>query len=127
MIDRRLHNADDKSLSEQMADLVLAGAEGLVIRDRDGIDWKLKPIEDDDAEVVDYTAGTGRNSARLGALVVRDRAGRQFKIGNGLSDELRDSPPAKGSIARFSFEGRTKYGIPRFARFIGQRAEISFA
>lgn len=101
------------------------GAEGVVIRDNDGIDWKLKPVSDDDAEVIEHKRGTGRNANRCGSLLVADSEGRMFSVG-GLSDALRDSPPAIGSIITFRFQGRTAYGTPRFPAFAGVRAESSF-
>lgn len=105
--------------------LVAAGAEGLVIRDRDGIDWKWKPITDDDAIVVEHKPGTGRNAHRCGSLRVRDREGRVFGVA-GLSDEDRDHPPPLGTLVKFQFQGRTANGVPRFAQYLNPRIELAF-
>jgi DNA ligase 1 len=112
-------------LQEDYNRLIAEGAEGLVIRDRDGIDWKWKPITDDDAIVIQHKPGTGRNAHRCGSLRVRDREGRVFGVG-GLNDDRRDTPPAIGSLIKFQFQGRTAKGIPRFAQYLDPRYETDF-
>ena len=106
--------------------LVADGAEGLVIRDRDGIDWKWKPITDDDGIVIEHKPGTGRNAHRCGSLRVRDRDGREFGV-SGLCDEDRDHPPALGAHIKFQFQGRTANGVPRVAQYLNPRYELAFA
>ena len=115
------------TLEQQLKRIVDAGGEGLVIRDDGGIDYKMKPQSDDDALVVGYTLGKGRNANRCGALLVEDREGRRFRLGIGLTDYERDNPPAAGTVVEFAYEGRTKNGVPRFARFTRQRAETTLA
>lgn len=103
--------------------IVAGGGEGVVIRDRTGVDHKYKPIQDDDAVVIAHVKGKGPNARRLGALLVRDRDGREFRLGAGLSDADRDAPPAIGRVVVFRFQGRTSSGKPRFASFVCCRAE----
>lgn len=118
---RPCHSADE--LQAFYREILAIGGEGVVVRDAQGICHKLKPVDDDDAEVIGYKEGAGRNAGRLGALVVRDREGREFRIGTGISDEVRNAPPKVGDVVRFTYQGRTKRGIPRFAAFAGVRAE----
>jgi DNA ligase 1 len=106
--------------------IVSNGGEGVVIRDREGIDYKHKPVEDDDAVVIGHAEGKGRNAGRCGALLVRDRSGLEFRIGTGLSDSDRDNPPCIGKVIEFSFQGRTRTKKPRFASFVRTRAEEDF-
>ena len=111
--------------ADAMAAVVAKGGEGIVIH-ADGEQYKLKPALDDDAEVIGHVGGTGRNEGLLGSLVVRDRAGREFKLYSGLSFIERETPPAIGSIVTFSFCGRTRNGKPRHAVFSGTRFESAF-
>jgi len=115
------------NLRTELDRIVAAGGEGLVIRSRDGTDYKLKPITDDDAVVIGHAAGNGCNATRCGALLVRDRAGRQFRLGSGLRNAQRDNPPKVGAVVRFRHQGRTAKGLPRFAVFLDVRAEQSLA
>lgn len=111
-----------KSIYQQ---LVNQGAEGLVIRDDKGIDWKWKPIRDDDGIVIEHKPGRGRNAFRCGSLRVRDREGRVFCVSIPY-DEDHDHPPAINSLVTFRFQGRTAKGIPRFAQFLNPRYENTF-
>lgn len=104
--------------------IVAMNGEGIVIRDCDGIDHKHKPEQDDDAVVIGHAAGKGRHTGRLGALIVRDRSGLEFRIGTGLSDNIRTVPPAVGAVVEFSYQGRTRTGKPRFAAFKRARMDM---
>jgi DNA ligase 1 len=79
---------------------------------------KYKPYFDAEAEVIDHIAGKGKYANKLGALLVKTDKGVEFKIGTGFSDKLRMSPPKIGSVVTYRYQGLTKYGKPRFARYI---------
>jgi DNA ligase 1 len=102
--------------------VINAGGEGIVITDGNGWTAKKKPFADSDAEVVGYVKGTGRNHGIVGSLVVKLKNGRIFNLG-GLTDALRITPPQVGSIVKFRYEGETNTGLPRFAKYAGERAE----
>lgn len=51
---------------------------------------KVKVFNTADLKVIGYEEGTGRNSGRLGALVV-DYKGNEVKVGSGFTDEQRES------------------------------------
>lgn len=87
---------------------------------------KVKPIHDIDVKVCGYVPGKGRNEGRAGALLAHERDGRRVKVGSGLSDAVRDNPPAIGTVIKISYTGRTPSGQPRFPRFVGVRAETDF-
>jgi DNA ligase-1 len=57
----------------------------------------------------------------MGALEVRTPDGLQFAIGSGFSDAERADPPPVGSWVTYRFNGRTRRGLPRFARFLRRR------
>jgi DNA ligase-1 len=47
---------------------------------------KVKRFEDAEATVYDYQKGTGRITGKVGALLVREKDGTEFKIGSGFDD-----------------------------------------
>lgn len=122
--------ADRATLRAALDRLVAEGGEGLMLHRADAPEvhgrsrllLKLKPLHDDEAVVIGHQPGSGRLSGRLGALRVRDDAGRVFEVGTGLSDAQRDKPPAIGSRITFTHRGRTPSGLPRFAAFLRERA-----
>jgi DNA ligase-1 len=103
-----------------MERVVARGGEGVVLRNpASGEMLKLKPASDDEARVIGYTPGSGRNLG-VGSLVLSWR-GRQFKLSVGLSGRNRLNPPALGAHVTFSFDGLTRNGLPRNARFMRVR------
>ena len=90
---------------------------------------KVKTHEDSDARVVGYVPGQGKYAGQLGALMVEIPAAKgqpalRFKLGSGLSDELRRQPPPVGSVVTYRFRGTTGSGLPRFATFLRVRSSI---
>ena len=79
---------------------------------------KLKKYQDAEAVVLQHLPGKGRNSGRLGAILVKTPEGLTFKIGSGFSDSERENPPAIGATITYQYIGKTKNGIPRFASFV---------
>ena len=39
----------------------------------------------------------------VGALIVKNNDGVQFKIGSGLNDKLRKNPPKKGTVITYKY------------------------
>jgi DNA ligase-1 len=81
-------------LMEEMDKVIAEKGEGIMIRDPESIyegkrsDTLLKVKKFDDAEalVIGHNKGTGRCTGMLGALVVREKDGTEFKIGGGFDD-----------------------------------------
>ena len=128
------------ALQAQMHRIVKAGAEGLVLHRgaslytaaRNDDLLKVKPHEDAEARVLGHQPGQGKYTGMLGALLVESVAsgnaaapGIRFKIGTGLSDAQRRSPPPVGSVVTYRFRGLTDAGVPRFASFVRVVAEQS--
>ena len=115
-------------LDDYEAAILQAGGEGVMLRKprseythgRSSDLLKLKRIQSAEAEVIGYEQGQGKHANRVGALVAKF-AGQVFKLGTGLTNEQRETPPAIGSIVSFSFFELTDGGAPRFASFIGVR------
>lgn len=96
------------------------GGEGIVLRcPKTGAMLKLKPQRDDEAVVIGYTNGSGRNKG-VGSLVL-SRNGMTFNLSVGLSSWDRANPPAIGEQVTFAYDGLTKNGLPRNARFMRVR------
>ena len=79
---------------------------------------KLKKYQDAEAVVLQHLPGKGRNSGRLGAILVKTEDGTVFKIGSGFSDLQRENPPAVGTTITYKYIGKTQNGVPRFASFL---------
>jgi DNA ligase 1 len=121
--------ADDASLHLQLEAVASTGGEGLMLHKDDSLYraersddlLKLKPYQDAEARVVAHLPGQGKYLGMLGALLVRNDNGLQFRIGTGFTDEQRRHPPPIGSRITYSYHNLTARGIPRFARFLRVR------
>lgn len=115
--------ADAKALAQHLDEVVAQGGEGLVLHRADApyvtgrsdVLLKLKPVQDADAVVMAHEPGQGKYAGLVGALLVRDADGRVFRIGSGLTDAQRRSPPPLGSTVSYRWRGLTRTGLPRFA------------
>lgn len=90
---------------------------------------KVKTHEDTEARVVAHLPGKGKYAGKVGALLVEmpARAGKpaqRFKLGAGLSDAERASPPPIGSIVTYRYRGFNDSGLPRFATFVRLRQDL---
>jgi len=118
-----------KALMARLDEVVNAGGEGLMlhlgsapyrgVRSDDLL--KLKRFEDAEATVLAHIAGTGKYQGAMGALLVQNSAGVQFKIGTGFSDAQRKNPPPIGSQITYRYRSITNKGVPRFASFMRVR------
>lgn len=123
-----------KALQNLLGKTVREGGEGLMlhrgaslyagVRSDDLL--KMKTHEDTEARVVGHLQGKGKHAGKVGALLVEmpaidGRAAQRFKLGSGLSDEDRASPPPLGSIVTYRYRGFNDSGLPRFATFLRVR------
>lgn len=124
--------ADKPALLAKLHQLDAAGAEGLMLHHQDALYktgrsndlLKLKTYQDTEAEVIGYRPGKGKYQGMVGALIVKTAEGKEFAIGSGLTDALRQTPPPVGAMVTYRYNGLTKHGLPRFARFIRVRQEF---
>ena len=84
---------------------------------------KLKAVHDQEGTVIGHTEGKGKYVGMMGALLLELDDGTRFKLGTGFTDAQRKSPPHIGARVTFAYNGLTKNGLPRFARFIRVRQE----
>ncbi len=88
---------------------------------------KFKKFYDDDFEILDVKIGTGRNSNRLGALVI-DVNGVEVNVGSGYSDMQRNTlwknkKNLIGKTAEIKYAQITKDGSLLFPVFIRIRTD----
>ena len=109
-----------------MERVLLLNGEGLMLKDpnckyitkRTDKLVKVKKFDDEEAEVIGHEKGTGRCSNMMGAINVKSKDGKIFKIGSGFDDAQRRKPPKIGSMVTFKYQGKSKAGIPRFPIFL---------
>ena len=120
---------DNAQLTAWLEQAIAVGGEGLMLHKgsaryqagRSNNIMKLKPVFDDEAEVIAHLAGKGKYKNQLGAIKVKTAQGVIFKIGSGFSDLERMNPPPIGSIVTYQYSGKTAKGVPRFAHFLRVR------
>ena len=118
---------DNNHMNSFLKEIESLGGEGIMLRrsksryegKRSSTLLKVKSFLDEEALVIAHNPGTGRHKGRMGSLQCRIKSGKEFRIGTGFSDKIRDSPPSVGSIVTFRFQEYTKGGIPRFPSYVG--------
>jgi len=111
---------------EELEKVCAKKGEGLMIRDPDALYenrrsntlLKVKKFDDGEAVVLGHKPGTGRCSAMMGAIFVRNDNGIEFKIGSGFNDKQRRKPPKIGTRITYKHMGVSKAGKPRFPIFM---------
>ena len=124
---------DADHLRAELERVEALGGEGLMLRQpgskyeagRSSTLLKVKTFRTDDAVVIGHQPGEGKHKGRLGALIARTGDGKEFRVGTGLSDAERGSPPAIGSIITFKYQELTETGVPRFPSYVGLRRDAA--
>ena len=123
---KQYHLHNHKALMIKLDEITAQGGEGLMLHRANALYHsgrsddllKVKKHQDAEARVLQHLEGKGKFKGMLGALVVEDNKGLQFKIGTGFSHLQRENPPAIGALITYKYFGRTKNGLPRFASFM---------
>ncbi len=119
-------------LQQELRRVEKLGGEGLMLRrpgslysaKRTSDVLKVKSFDDMEATVVGHSPGKGKYQGQLGALVVELKNGIRFKVGSGLSDKERQTPPNIGQRITFKYQGFFESGKPRFPVFLRVREEM---
>lgn len=117
---------DEAHLQKEMKRVTALKGEGMMIRDpkshyehrRVKTMLKVKEFHDDEAVVLGSERGTGRLEKLMGKLIVKNKAGKTFKVGSGFTDKERAKPPKKGTTITYRYFELTKDGIPRFPTYM---------
>ncbi|MFT7008359.1 MAG: DNA ligase-1 [Colwellia sp.] len=125
--------ATDEQLDQSLNNVTKNNGEGLMLHlggayyhvGRTDNIMKLKKHDDAEAVVIAHIEGKGKYKGILGSIQVKTVEGIIFKIGSGFTDKERHQPPAIGSLITFKYNGKTKAGIPRFARYFRIREQIA--
>jgi DNA ligase 1 len=125
-------STSQSELDTRLAEHIKAGAEGLMLHlasarykaGRSNDQLKVKPQDDAEAKVVGHVGGQGKYAQGTGALWVETPQGQRFKLGKGLRDDVRQTPPAVGQWVTYTYRGRTDKGIPRFASYVRTQPAI---
>lgn len=124
--------ADRAALKLKLDEVVRGGGEGLMlhladapyITGRSDVLFKLKPLQDTEAVVVEHIPGKGKYQGMMGALRVKTPEGKIFQIGTGFDDATRRNPPPVGTMITYTYRGLTKTGLPRFASYLRVRQDF---
>lgn len=71
---------------------------------------KVKSVPDDEAVVIGYEDGVGRNSGTISGLLVQTKENICFTIISGLNYEKKRNAPRIGSVITYKYFGITKDG-----------------
>lgn len=118
-------------LQSELARVEALGGEGVMLRQpgsayaagRSHTLLKVKRFHDAEARVIGHEPGTGRHNGRLGALLVQMADGTRFEVGTGFTDAERNNPPPVNTMITFRYQELTDRGVPRFASYVGIRAD----
>lgn len=136
----------EQHLKEYYENMLANGAEGVMIKrpeceyedKRSDNMLKVKPVYDEEAIIVDYTQGKGKNQKRLGAFVCKRLANmdthhvieegeeNEFSV-SGMDDEVRENYKEThpvGTVITIEYSGKTASGKPRFARYMRIRDDV---
>jgi len=100
--------------------------EGIVVRDPNALyiskrtskALKVKNFRDTECKITGFTNGKGKYLDKVGAIICQLPNKVTFKIGSGIGDKFRKSPPKIGTIITFKYQNFTKYGKPRFPVYL---------
>lgn len=116
--------------------LMLRKPDSLYIPGKNSTLLKVKNFFDSEAVIVGHTPGKGQHKGKVGAFeceqwfedvkrvggkTVTIPKGIKFKVGTGLTHEMRANPPAIGTVITYRFIELTDDSIPRHGAFVAVR------
>ena len=120
---------DKKHLNSFLQSVEAKSGEGIVVRDTSLLYYtgrtkdalKVKSYIDAECEVIGYNKGQGKYKGVVGSLVCKMPNKQVIKIGSGLNENQRVTPPKIGAIITFKYYGLTSKGNPRFPIFLKEK------
>lgn len=125
---QQLHYSNHRDLQNHFDNIIEQGGEGLMLHqfenlylgERTNNLLKFKQENELTATVLGYKPGEGKYLGKVGSLKVKSENGREFYVGSGLTDALREAPPNIDSRVCVQHTGFTEHGLPRFPRFVAK-------
>jgi DNA ligase-1 len=124
----------EEELMEKLTEIQELGGEGLMLRHPSAAHrggrtpdlLKVKTFLDDEALIIDHEKGKGKYVGMVGSLICINREGKRFKVGSGLTDDIRSyrSAPQIGQVITFKYFELTKDRIPRFPIYMRIRPDV---
>lgn len=122
VVEHRICNGLE-DMEDELKKVMNLSGEGLMLRNPDSYYerkrsnnlLKVKKFLDDEAVVIGFIR---RPTGDIKAMQVRLPNGKEFRIGNGLTEEERRNPPKIGSKVTFKYQNLSEDGIPRFPTYI---------
>jgi len=112
-----LYRFEDKIINAGGEGVIVRNPESFYIEGRSDTILKLKPYFDDEATVIDYKIS--RKTGLVASLICQYEDITIKVAGLKLRHKLK--PPEIGSVITFSYEGKTRRGIPTSAMYISPR------
>ena len=101
------------------------GGRGLMLRlgsgDSNAQVWKLRVSPEFEATKIAQENGSGKNADRVGVLICVTTSGQKFRVAAGLTDAVRDNPPADGTVVICRCSALTSKGNPKSPVFVRVR------
>lgn len=133
-------------MDEMYKKILKMGGEGLMIKDPDSFYedgrshymLKVKPSFDEEAIILDYKLGKGKNKGILGSFIcawlinmdtyhlIDKDPNNEFSL-SGMDDSIRNDYEKThpiGTVVTITHSGRTNGGKPRFARYLRKRDDL---
>ena len=121
---------DQRHLDLMFKEITSKKGEGLMLREvgsyyeqkRSNTLLKMKPVHDEECEIIGYKLGTGKYKGMLGSFrcCLLSDPNIEFNL-SGMDDSIRknykQSHPI-GTILTVQFNDKTKKGVPRFPRYL---------
>lgn len=118
---------DKEHLDKFLNQMLKKQAEGVMIKNpfleyqegRNSSILKVKTFFDEEGVVISHNYKNGK----FKSLVIKQKDGITFNLGNGFTNKDKENPPKIGDIVTFKYYGLTKNNKPKFASFLRVRKE----
>ena len=115
----------ETALEEFRREVEGRGGRGLMLRlgsgDSKAQVWKLRVAPEFQATKIGQENGSGKNADRVGVLLCVTQSGHKFRVAAGLTDAVRDNPPADGTLVICRCSALTSKGNPKSPVFVRVR------
>lgn len=137
-ITKQIKIKDQDHLDLMFKEITTKKGEGLMLREagsyyeqkRSNTLLKMKPVNDEECEVIGYKPGTGKYKGMLGSFRCRLLSDPNIEFNlSGMDDNIRrnyNQTHPLGTVLTVQFNDKTKKGVPRFPRYLRIRHDNDF-